>query len=514
MRNFISRGLRALTVTAAAFALAAATPAVVVDGVRLGPGSTMVVRGKVYVALRPVGRALGADVSYDGKAHRVTVTTVLRQVILRMGDPVALVNGEPEQLDASAQIVNHQVALPLRALSAALGADVRYDDKARQVVVSSKVSSAPIAQGGRAQSSAASTLEGTITSVRLDEPPPTVQMTVNGVPYNVSVPEQTRVSFRDTHGGLTQTGQVSQVRPGDTLIVTLGPSGAVVSVADIYAGFNGTIASAAGTSMVLTNGKVVIGDATDTSVTLNARQASFAELKSGDLVTVRADPRTGKVRDIVALTPGGIATSATATARPGSQAGTSLRIEAVNDGNVRGLRQGQLLHVSAMGTPGARAWFDLSNFIVGNPMREVRSGRYEGEYAVQAGTNILGAPLIVRLDKDGQSVQAQASEPVDIITTPPAIKDTAPAPSSRVNNPRPNIYATFSTPGDAGMDVGSLRIAVNGKDVTAQAARTPQFVAYYPPSELSPGPATVEIRGSDAAGNAVTFQWSFVIAQR
>ncbi|MDQ6824677.1 MAG: copper amine oxidase N-terminal domain-containing protein, partial [Candidatus Eremiobacteraeota bacterium] len=508
------RTLGGAVVTAlAAFIVAAAAPPVVVDGTRLPAGSTMVVRDKVYVALRPVGEALGAQVSYDGKARQVTVTTVLRQIILRIGDPVAAINGQRQPLDAPALVIGGRVALPLRALGRALGASVRYDMGAREVVVFTKGEAAPLSRTpAMPRVSGANTLEGTITDVQLNQSPQTVQIDVNGASYNISVPDGTRIAFRDTHGGMASEGSLSQVRPGDTLIATLDSAGRLISISDIFSGFNGTIASVAGTSMVLTNGKVVIGDASATSVTLDATPSSFGNLRSGDLVTVRADPRSGKVRDIVALRPGGFATSASATTSPGST--EALRIENVWYDASRAFRAGQVVHISATGTPRASAFFDLSNVLVGNAMREVSSGRYEGDYPVQVGTNLIDIPLIVRLNKGSLSAQAQARDPLTVITTPPSVKDTAPAPSARINSTQPNIYATFSTPGDKGMDIGSLRMTVNGRDVSAEATKTPQFISYFPRSTVTPGRINVEVRGADLAGNPVSFRWSFVVATK
>ncbi|MDQ2818417.1 MAG: copper amine oxidase N-terminal domain-containing protein [Candidatus Eremiobacteraeota bacterium] len=504
-----------LAALGACLILLGASPKVTIDGVALSVGSTQNVRGNTYVSLRSVGRALGADVSYDAKQRRATVTTVLRQLVLQIGNPLAEVNGNRQNLGLPALLVHGEVVLPLRAVTAAFGGTARYDGRTKEIaiVTDSSADAAPSNAHALAQMRT-NTLQGTVASVAADQSPPLVQITADGVPYNVSIPEQTRISFRDTHGGLTQEGHLAQVRPGDTLIVTLNSAGSLVSAADIYSGYNGTIASVSGTNMVLNTGRVVIGDARATSVTLNARSASFDQLKSGDVVTVRADPRSGKVRDIVALTPGTIATSATTNPPPGSRSGESLRIQTVDDNDVRALREGQTLRVSAVGTTGARGWFDLGDFIVGNAMREVTPGRYEGEYVAAAGTNIVGTPIIVRLDKADLTAQAQATEPLTIITTPPAIKDTAPDSEMRVNNSRPNIYATFSTAGDTGMDTATLHMDINGRDVTAQATRTGEFIAYYPLSDLPAGRTTVSVRGSDTAGNPVSYRWSFVIVDR
>jgi hypothetical protein len=88
-----------------------------------------------------------------------------------------------------------------------------------------------------------------------------------------------------------------------------------------------------------------------------------------------------------------------------------------------------------------------------------------------------------------------------------------PEAGSQVNNAKPNIYATFSTFGDRGMDAQSLKIFVDGNDVSAQATRTAAFISYLPASALSGGTIAVEVTGTDTAGNPLDFKWSFGIVR-
>ena len=237
---------------------------------------------------------------------------------------------------------------------------------------------------------------------------------------------------------------------------------------------------------------------------------SFGDLKAGDLVTVRSDPRTGKVRDVVALTPHGATTSATAT--PSAQAPSAdLKISDVTDDADHAFRVGQTLHVRMDGTPGATATFDLSNVVVDNPMKETQPGHYEGAYVVEVGTNLVDAPIIVRLAKNGLTAQAVGPDPLAIITTPPTVQDVKPDVDAQVNNARPNIYVTFSSFGDRGVDAQSLKLVVNGKDVTSQATRTAEFISYLPAADLGGGKVTVEVSGSDTAGNSLYYRWSFTV---
>ncbi|HLN46795.1 MAG TPA: copper amine oxidase N-terminal domain-containing protein, partial [Magnetospirillaceae bacterium] len=103
----------------------AADDAIVVNGTRLPADAVAQVDGRTYVALRPVGEALGADVRYDGKTKQVTLTTVLVQLVFKIDDPTVSVNGQPQKIEAPAQSIGGKVMLPLRGLATALGATLR-----------------------------------------------------------------------------------------------------------------------------------------------------------------------------------------------------------------------------------------------------------------------------------------------------------------------------------------------------------------------------------------------------
>lgn len=487
---------------------------VVINGTTLPVSTTESIKQTLYVAVRPAAQALGADVATDAQRKTVTITTLLRQVVFTLDDPWATVNGQRVRLTAPARRSRARIVLPLRALAQAFGAAVSYDRLSHRVMVSVASTGAPFARAtSAARGSSTSTIEGTVTLVSAASRPPAVEINSNGTNYTLSVPEGTSVEFRDVHGAVSGSGVLSSVKPGDALIATLDAGGHLIAIADMFSAINGTIAAVADQSMVLTSGKVIAADPATVSVTLDGKLAQFSSLRAGDKVSVRADPKSGKVRDVVALTPGGFAVSATSTPSSPQGTGSAVRITNVGENaNHVAFRAGQTLKVWAEGTPGARAFFDLSNVIIDNPMREVRAGRYEGDYFVGVGTNLTDAPVLVRLSRGGETALAEAPDPLTIVTTPPVVKETAPAADARINTSRPNIFATFATVGDKGLDPASLRLIVNGRDVSTLATRTPTFVSYYPPAEISSGPVLVEVKGSDIAGNTLDYRWSFVIS--
>ena len=491
---------------------AAGAETVVVNGAQLPPAAVVQYNDRTYVALRAVAQALHADVRYDARQKEITLTTILRQVVFRLDQSSVLVNGQRKQLEAPAKLIGGVVMLPLRALSDALGATLHRDEAEHQTTVIA--GNAGVAGPTAPPIQSANTLEGTVLNVAASSDVPSVDIEVKGLSYTITVPPNTKVQLRDTHGTVAGNGSLAQVKPGDTLIVTLDSQGRVLSVADIFSGTSGTIASVAGQSMVLTNGKVVAADEHATRVNVDGHPATMAQLRAGMIVTVRSDPKTGKVREIVAFTPGQQAAPSPGAVQPSSGPAQTITITDVAANARHPLRLGQTLSVAIDATAGGSATFDLANVILDTPMREVRPGHYEGSYVVQVGTNLVDAPILVTLQKSGLIAHAVGPDPLNIITDPPQVKETAPAAGARINTLRPSIYVTFSTLGGKGMDAESLQLVVDGKDVTTQATRTGAFISYFPSADLHEGAITVQVKGTDVAGNPLDYSWSFVIASK
>ncbi len=85
-------------------------------------------------------------------------------------------------------------------------------------------------------------------------------------------------------------------------------------------------------------------------------------------------------------------------------------------------------------------------------------------------------------------------------TTPPVVNRVAPAPDSTVSNPV-TIRAALHD-GGSGIDLKSLRLQLDGRDVTADASIDAEGVSYQPGKPLSEGIHRVELVVTDRAGNS------------
>lgn len=75
---------------------------------------------------------------------------------------------------------------------------------------------------------------------------------------------------------------------------------------------------------------------------------------------------------------------------------------------------------------------------------------------------------------------------------------------------KPEIAAQYSDP--AGIAAGSVRLLVNGEDVSARASISAQGVSYVPAQPLAPGPYTVYLDVGNQQGSASSTVWGFEVA--
>lgn len=180
------------------------------------------------------------------------------------------------------------------------------------------------------------------------------------------------------------------------------------------------------------------------------------------------------------------------------------------------LRAGEPLHVRLEGTPGGQATFRIPGLVEEVPMHEDAPGRYVGDWLVSGdkGTQLKDAAVIGSL-KVGRRMAPliQAGESISVDSIPPRIRDTTPDLNAIVGDPRPYISAAFYDEG-SGLDPKSVRLVVNGRDVTGDAVVTRSFITYRPEMRLSEGPQDVLLRLSDYAGNRAEAHWKFAETAR
>ncbi len=161
---------------------------------------------------------------------------------------------------------------------------------------------------------------------------------------------------------------------------------------------------------------------------------------------------------------------------------------------------------------------DVAPFIIGAstyvPLRFVSQ-------ALGASVNYDASNRIVALANGGpQQGPPQGAPPPQAMQPPPQAMQPPPPPQrstvalaavfpgrgESVPARRPTIEANFNEPR---ANPNSIRIDIDGLNVTDQSSRSPRGVVFSPPSDLQSGPHQVRVSGTDMAGAPFEGRWTF-----
>lgn len=189
-----------------------------------------------------------------------------------------------------------------------------------------------------------------------------------------------------------------------------------------------------------------------------------------------------------------------------------------------GLSPGATLRVQVQGTANARRGsVTLGDSGIVIPLRQQSPGKYSGSYVLRRADRIDPTQLMTaRLTHGERSTARQFNFPPAFQALamgssgrsdqrPPQITDLTPSNGESVADRRnTRITARLDDEG-SGIDTGSVRMRINGRDVTSEARIGNDRIAWR--DNLEPGRHRVEVRVSDRAGNSSSKAWSFDVEE-
>jgi copper amine oxidase-like protein/Big-like domain-containing protein len=191
-----------------------------------------------------------------------------------------------------------------------------------------------------------------------------------------------------------------------------------------------------------------------------------------------------------------------------------MEIQSVLHSSTGTLRPGDQLTVTMLGDQGGQATFDVPGAFQNVAMREVRQGRYEGTVTVPNNLNAQRGTVVARLMGNGKESQMEASRSLIFEVAQNNNNnnnngnnsyDLQPQPNSTVTQSRPSIEVQF----DRAVDARTVRLSVDGQDVTSSANLYGSQVRYTPNYDLSAGQHQVYVSAQDNQGRSMQQQWSF-----
>lgn len=173
---------------------------------------------------------------------------------------------------------------------------------------------------------------------------------------------------------------------------------------------------------------------------------------------------------------------------------------------------GAELNFTMRGTPGGTASFSIPGVVNNLPMREVRSGQYEGSYTVRRSDNFPATMNVAAaLDVGGRTVRSDLNQPLVADARSPVIRNLNPQNGETIASGHSvPISASFDDGAGVGVDPSSVRILLAGKDVTQHATVSAKSMTLR--ADLQSGVYPVEVSARDLAGNSVRQTWQFTVA--
>ncbi len=388
--------------------------------------------GTVLVPLRGVFEKLGANVQYDAATRTIVAVKGPTTVRLALGADQANVNGETRTLSVPALAAQGTTLVPLRFVSEALGAQVKWQATDRTVVITTDARAAekPPAPTGSAKAEITSFTQNAPTDrpLRANE---TLTVTLSGTPggkavfslpgiesaQNLPLKESAPGTYVGTftvppglNVGGTGAAVAGQLTVGTTVsplvqagvpvkIDAAGPTFASLSPAPdavappgrplvygTYADANGTGVSAQ-TVRLLVNNEDVTARATITEAFFSYPPPADLPAGKNTVVVTLRDAAGNETRREWSFTV--------------TPAETLLKRVTFTPEN-KALSMGDTLTVRAEAVPGGTARFALGSAsptgaaaAIERPMREESPGVYVGTYEVQRGDSLARAPVSV-----------------------------------------------------------------------------------------------------------------------
>jgi hypothetical protein len=186
------------------------------------------------------------------------------------------------------------------------------------------------------------------------------------------------------------------------------------------------------------------------------------------------------------------------------------------------MEPGRELRFRLVGAPGGQAWVDIPGSRYRVQLEETRDGVYEGRYTMRRRDDPDAIERAVATLERGNlrdtarvEVRGQGRDDDDRWgrdRRDPQISDVTPAHGDRVSERgRVHLSARLSDEG-SGVDTASVRLRLNGRDVTSDARLMDDQLRYS--NDLAPGRYTAELTVRDRSGNTAQKSWTFDVVER
>lgn len=470
--------------------------------------------GTILVPLRGIFEHLGAQVKFVAATRTITASRGKTAILLRIGEAVGYVNDNPRPLTVPAQTIGGTTLVPLRFVSEAFGATVKWDLASRTVRIVDLAAPRGRVAGVAPAAERAETpppakpipgpIVGALTALDINARTLTLQPDAGAAETIALAPSAT---ITVTVGGQPpERKDLSALRLGDLVAVkTRNASGAALAVEVSCEEKGGIVKAIDGAKVTLVDGSTVeIAPGAQIvrvdPVTKNASPATLADLHATDRIAFRINPARRHAVSVAAMI---------------SEPPPPPKVEitkVTHNAPARFLRPGEQVVFTVQGTAGAKALLKVPGLAGADavPMSEVSPGHYTAAITVPEGVLLRDALPSATLTLESVESPAVASaDGLSIDSVPPDTGTLAPADNAQVDA-RPQITGTYTDRG-SGIDKSKVQLLLDGAEVGASVSEG--FFSYKPGADLPTGRHTLSLVLRDLAGNQTRREWAFTVVE-
>jgi len=469
-------------------------PRVMVNGVLLN-APIKELRGSLLLPMRAVFEALQADVQWFPDARQIIATRGDVTVQLWINQGTAIVNGKELPLTVPPTLIDGSTYVPLRFPAEAFGGDVAWQGAQRLAVVTIS----PLAPAITVDKNVPPILPVEISGVLI-----THATSRNGESLVIREPQAGELQTVTIPAGLAITrnreaATYADLQPGDLIVLTRDATGKVLTASAAYQLVDGKVAGFAESKIMLQDGAVYQMSPQVQAQDARGNAVALADLKAGQQVTLRVTPGTTMIWGI--------------TVPPTLPAPDPVQIVSVGalDYN-RPLRKGDTLTLMVTGPPGAdKVTARLGDALTGIELVEREPGKYFRQITLGADLPVTEAPVTALFRKGTDTREVQSAGKIVIDQTPPVCRPLDPSPDTPIFDTNPVIMAAIDDDG-AGVDLRTVRLLMNGKDITAN-TEVAEHSVRYAAKGLPFGKSKFRLEMADRAGNVTAQDWQVDIRQ-
>ena len=93
------------------------------------------IEAKSVVPIRAISEEMGAEVGYEHETRTVTILDGDNEIVLKIGETTAYINGEVTELDVPANVIEGRTMVPIRFVAESMDSVVDWDGETKTVII-------------------------------------------------------------------------------------------------------------------------------------------------------------------------------------------------------------------------------------------------------------------------------------------------------------------------------------------------------------------------------------------